>query len=263
MPGTIVVRGERLALHRTPAPTPGGDETALFSIDELDEDAASPRSPGSTTTTCSRRRRSSTVAISAGEGAGHAEVIRLRVGRGSLASRRRLGRAPCGGLDGVPASSITDGWASSPVISTEYRVAIALGNDLPDVRFIHRKVFVFGQPVLSLSEASDTGWNGELLQWIVAAVAHFDEHGLLDAGPEWFDEDDFDSALVRLDELGAATPTDPRVPHLRERRVPVHGVAASPCSTPRTVSPLGRADRTRLRPRGSAFHRGIGRPRPP
>ncbi len=79
----------------------------------------------------------------------------------------------------------------------------------PDRVYISRAIHVVGSAVLTTLDGSGTTDAGSAYEWCFHLLNVWNDEGLVHRR-ELFDEDDFDAALARLDELGAPDRPDSR-----------------------------------------------------
>jgi ketosteroid isomerase-like protein len=205
-PVPIAVRGDRFALALARARTAAGDESVLLALSVLDDDDRIVRIVVFDEHALDSALDDLDARYLAREGAPHAAILRL--GFGILRAMRSrdwewFGTNLADGFrfvdhqqSGFGAGDVDDflGRARSTVEST---------GALP----IPCKVFAADRAALVVALGQRTNTDGGAVSEAFHIVVHADEHGRLH-GMEWFDDDDFDVALARLDELGTGVTHD-------------------------------------------------------
>ncbi len=208
----VAVRGDRLHLSRTRFSTESGFETVFWHIAELDD-------TGLICWIASHDEDDLDAALAelderhlAGEGADHTDILRTS----AELVRRHAARDWAALRDLIhPDTVLVDhrrlGWPAGDrdVIVQMWRELVELA---PDHHMIVRTQNVAGRAVLTTVDSLGTSDDGGSVAWALHSLAIVDASGRITT-LEFFDEDDWDAALARFDEL-AAEPVDPRTPRV-------------------------------------------------
>ena len=200
-PVTVAVRGERLALTRMLTRTSAGDESARLSVNELDTDGCMARS-----LLFDEDEVVTALAVLddwylAGEGAPFAEAIRPAVEHLATFHARDWDAL----ADHVRDTVIVDHRGLWPDTGAEGYVERmqSLVETSPDATIVARKLHVHGDAVLMTADVRATSEHGDRYEYTFHTVGRPGRF-------EYFDDDDFATALARLDELGTEAPAEPR-----------------------------------------------------
>jgi hypothetical protein len=196
-PSPIAVRGERLALHRTTAVTPNGDETALLSIDELDEDLRIASVTWFDDDSLSAAFAELDARYLAGEGAPAPSTVALGVDLFAHINARDWD-AYRDGIDPafVGADHRELGW---PTLDRAGLVEMMRGYADSQSKFFMctRKFVVSRRCLLVVLDVRGTTLDGTTVEWVPYIVFTASDSGLM-TGFDIYDEDDFAAALARL-----------------------------------------------------------------
>ena len=209
-PEPMAVRGDRLALSLVRARTAAGDESNLLALNELDVDGLFVRSTAYGETDLVGALDELDARFLAGEGSGHPTILGLGFGIQPAMRMRAWDWFETNVADEFrfvdhQRLGFGDG-------DRAYFIEIARSTvESSDAFLIYRKLFVARDTVLAVTLGEGANADGGAVSWSFHIVVHADEQCRFDA-MEWFDEDDFDAALARFDELGAAAPAEPRSP---------------------------------------------------
>ncbi len=198
----LAVRGERLQLGRITSRTSDGFEAIRLSVDEFDDDGLVLYSALYDEADLASAMDELEARYIAGEGAEHAELVRLAV------ALRDMGRARdwqgfrdllAGGFVSVDHRPIGFGTTGRDGFVEALQAGAQLA---PDYLGYDRTRYWSGRASLMTRCGLGTSTDGSAYEWVHHLVTLVDTAGLVER-IEWFAEDDFDAALARVDELGA------------------------------------------------------------
>ena len=209
-PEPLSVRGDRLCLSRRVATTEGGDESPVLALTELDEQGRYRSVVFFDADDLSAAMTELDDRYLADEGARHSRVLRVCRAFGDANDRRdfdamREMLAPDFVMSDRTRLGYGEGDREYFDAASRTRADVAPSDGVS----INRLLVIEGDTLLTVAEGHHITAEGSDYAWVSCIVFQVDDDDRIRRA-EYFDEDDFDTAMARLHELGVA---DARTPH--------------------------------------------------
>ena len=206
----VAVRGERLGLARAPHRSADGAEMVFLSLTELDASGRLRRQDQYDEDDLATALAELDARYLAGEGAEHAALLGHGVDHSAALFARDWDALAVTMADDFVGVDHRGLW---PDLDRDGYIARmrSLGETADGV-VVARKQHIASRAVLATCDVHATGAHGDAYSYSFHLISVSNDQGLL-ARFEYFDEDQFDAALARLDQLGAppASTLHPRV----------------------------------------------------